>query len=56
MIEGYFSPLTVERVRTKYFAGEFGCAMLPFIVLYAWVVWKNFTETNGRGVESATPV
>ena len=56
MIEGYFSPLTVERIRTKYFAGEFGCAMLPFIVFYAWVVWKNFTETNGRGVESATPV
>jgi len=56
MIEGYFSPLTVERERTKYFAGAFGCAMLPFIVFYAWVVWKNFTETNGRGVESATPV
>lgn len=48
MIEGYFSPLTVERARTKYFAGEFGCAMLPFIVFSAWLVWKGFTEVNGR--------
>lgn len=55
MIEGYFDPLTIERARTKYFAGEFGCAMLPFIVFSAWVAWKTFIA-NGRLAESTTAV
>ena len=51
MIEGYFNPLTVERVQTKYFAGEFGCAMLPFIVFCAWAAWKVI---NSPASDSAT--
>ncbi len=44
MNEGYFKPLTVELSRTKYFAGEFGCSMLPFIIVCAWIAWKSRTQ------------
>jgi uncharacterized protein len=39
----YIDPLTIERARTRYFIGEFGCAILPFVIVCAWMASKNWT-------------
>lgn len=50
----YLDPLTIERGWTRYFVGEFGCAMLPFVVFCAWMAWKSGAPpANNRLSESA---
>jgi uncharacterized protein len=41
IIQGYLDALTVEHGRTKYFTGEFGCAMLPLTILCAYLAWRQ---------------
>jgi uncharacterized protein len=41
IIQGYLDPLTVNRGRTNYFVGEFGCAMLPLVIFCAWMAWRR---------------
>lgn len=56
IIQGYLNPLTVERPQTKYFVGEFGCAMLPFVIFCAWMAWKSWTpRVNCHAGKTAAP-
>jgi len=48
IIQGYLDPLTTDLGRTKFFTGEFGCAMAPFIILCAWIVWKRRAQMEGE--------
>lgn len=52
MLEGYFTPLTIERTWTRYFAAT-GGAMLPFILFCAWMAWRNAAGAHGRETHSA---
>jgi membrane protease YdiL (CAAX protease family) len=38
IIQFYLDGLTVSRDRTNYLIAEFGCAMLPLTILFAWIV------------------
>lgn len=44
IIQGYLDAFTVNRGHTNYFTGEFGCAMLPFTIIAAWMVWRRRAE------------
>jgi len=46
VIQAYLDALTVDRGRTSYLIGEFGCAMLPLTILAAWIVWKRRAEVE----------
>jgi len=54
IIQGYLDALTVNRGRTNYFIGEFGCAMLPLTIFFAWIMWKRRAEVEGAGSKTAT--
>jgi len=57
IIQGYLNPLTVDLGRTKYLTGEFGCAMVPFIILCAWIVWRRRAQVEvSRGTDTARPL
>jgi membrane protease YdiL (CAAX protease family) len=49
IIQSYLDALTVNRGHTNWFIGEFGCALLPFVIFAAWVVWRWRGEVE-RGV------
>ena len=49
IIQGYLDPLTVNRGRTNYLIGEFGCAVLPFTIFCAWMAWRHRAEVEGGG-------
>lgn len=46
IIQAYLDTLTVNRSHTNYFTGEFGCAMLPFPIIAAWMVWRRRREVE----------
>lgn len=57
IIQGYLDPLTVDRGQTRYFTGEFGCAMLPLVILCAWMAWKGSGKVEpGQTILSTPPV
>ena len=47
IIQGYLDPLTINRGRTNYFIGEFGCAMVPLTVVCGWIAWKRYSQSSG---------
>lgn len=46
IIQGYLDALTVDHGRTRYFTGEFGCAMLPLTFLCAYWAWRHRTSEH----------
>jgi len=46
IIQGYFDAVTVNQGRTKYFTGEFGCAMLPLTVFFAYWAWRQWDQSK----------
>ena len=56
IIQGYLDPLTVDRRWTRYFVGEFGCAMLPLVIFCAWMAWKGRRQVDpSRASDSGGP-
>ena len=56
IIQGYLDPLTVDRGQARYFTGEFGCAMLPLVILCAWMAWKGSGKVEpGQTDDSVDP-
>jgi len=59
IIQGFLDPLTIDKGRTRYFAGEFGCAMLPFVIFCAWLIWRVWSQAELNRVndsgDTATP-
>jgi len=53
IIQIYLDGLTVNRDRTNYLIGEFGCAMLPLTILFAWIVWRRRAEVEGDSASEA---
>jgi len=47
IIQGYLDPLTINRGRTNYFVGEFGCAMLPLVIFCGWMAWRRRDQVEG---------
>jgi CAAX protease family protein len=47
IIQNYLDALTVDRGRTHYFTGEFGCALLPLTIFCAWIAWRRRAEVEG---------
>jgi len=43
-IQEFFDPLTVDKPRTKYVAGEFGVALLVISILMAIYFWRRRKE------------
>lgn len=41
IIQGYLDALTTKHSWTRYFTGEFGCAMLPLTILWAYWAWRQ---------------
>lgn len=41
VIQTFLDRITFDTGRTAYFAGEFGLALLPGLLLMAWFVWKR---------------
>ena len=54
IIQGYLNALTVNYGRTNYFIGEFGCAMLPLIVLCARIAWIRRRQLNLPSISGAS--
>jgi membrane protease YdiL (CAAX protease family) len=53
VIQQFLDPMTVDRGHTNYFIGEFGCAMLPFVIFAAWWVWKHRGEVDTAQASTA---
>jgi len=53
IVQSYLDVLTVDRGRTHYFIGEFGCAMLPLTIFCAWIAWRRRAELEGVGGTAA---
>jgi hypothetical protein len=43
-IQEFFDPLTVDRRKTRYVAGEFGIALLVISILMAIYFWRRRNE------------
>lgn len=41
LIQTFLDRITIDTGRTSYFAGEFGAAMLPFLLVLAWYFWRR---------------
>jgi membrane protease YdiL (CAAX protease family) len=46
IIQIYLDGLTVSRGPTNYLIGEFGCAMSPLTIFFAWIVWRRRAEVE----------
>ena len=44
VIQAFFDRITADTGPTPYFTGEFGIAMIPFVMGVAWVVWRRSGE------------
>lgn len=41
VIQTFLDRITYDTGRTAYFTGEFGAALLPFLLVMAWIVWNQ---------------
>jgi membrane protease YdiL (CAAX protease family) len=48
-IQAFFDRITADTGPTPYFTGEFGAAMIPFVIALAWLCWRA-GGTGGRSV------
>ena len=46
VIQSFFDRITADTGSTKYFTGEFGIAMVPFVVVIAWYFLKRSPESE----------
>ncbi len=54
IIQGYLDALTTKHGHTRYFTGEFGCAMLPLTIFWAYWAWRQWI--NGSKNDSSHSV
>ena len=48
VIQTFLERITVDTGHTAYFAGEFGIALLPGLLLMAWFAWKQTGNLRGE--------
>lgn len=44
VIQAFFDRITINTGHTSYFIGEFGIALIPFMLIVAWLCWRR-TDT-----------
>ena len=52
-IQAFFDRITADTGPTPYFTGEFGAAMVPFVLALAWLCWRA-GGTGGQHAVSGT--
>lgn len=57
-IQAFFDRITADTGPTPYFTGEFGAAMLPFVLALAWLCWRagRTVAPSGDATNSRRPV
>ncbi|RJP48497.1 MAG: CPBP family intramembrane metalloprotease [Anaerolineaceae bacterium] len=48
VIQTFLERITYNTGHTAYFTGEFGVALLPILLLMAWVVWKQMAKMESQ--------
>ncbi|MEP0807202.1 MAG: CPBP family intramembrane metalloprotease [Chloroflexota bacterium] len=48
VIQTFLDRITYDTGHTAYFSGEFGAALLPLLLLMAWMVWKQMGKMESQ--------